>query len=156
VVDERRVLRLLAQVEADVASLARFSSHDLVGLIEDDVAVDAIKYRFIKAIEGCTKVAHHVAAAEGWPPAESNADAVRRLGTEGVVPAELAGSIADAVGFRNVLVHRYAEVDDRLALAHLARLDDLRGFASAVVRWLATQHGRAATRRPEPGAGSPR
>ena len=99
VVDEPRVLRLLARVETDVASLAGFAGQDVGGLLEDDVAVDAIKYRFITAIEGCTRVAHHLAAAEGWPPAETNADAVRRLGTEGVVPAEVAESIADAVGF---------------------------------------------------------
>jgi uncharacterized protein YutE (UPF0331/DUF86 family) len=137
VVDEPRVLRLLARVEADVTSLASFAGRDVGGLLEDDVAVDAIKYRFITAIEGCTKVAHHLSAAEGWPPAETNADAVRRLGTEGVVPAEVAESIADAVGFRNLLVHRYAEIDDRLALSHLGRLDDLRRFTSTVARWMA-------------------
>lgn len=135
-VDEPRVLRLLARIETDVASLAGFAGHDVGGLLEDDVAVDAIKYRFITAIEGCTKVAHHLAAAEGWPPAETNADAVRRLGTEGVVPAEVAASVADAVGFRNLLVHRYAEVDDRLALSHLDRLEDLRRFTSTVARWM--------------------
>ena len=135
-VDEPRVLRLLARIETDVASLAGFAGHDVGGLLEDDVAVDAIKYRFITAIEGCTKVAHHLAEAEGWPPAETNADAVRRLGTEGVVPAEVAASVADAVGFRNLLVHRYAEVDDRLALSHLDRLEDLRRFTSTVARWM--------------------
>lgn len=135
-VDELRVHRLLRGIEADTAFLARFVDREIDELVVDEVAVSGIKYRFITAIEGCAKVAHHLGAAEEWTLSETNADAVRRLGLEGVLTRELAGSIADAVGFRNLLVHQYGEVDDRQAIGHLARLDDLREFIEAVATWL--------------------
>ena len=36
--------------------------------------------------------------------------------------------MAQAVGFRNVLVHGYAAVDDRKVVAYLDHLDDVRTF----------------------------
>jgi uncharacterized protein YutE (UPF0331/DUF86 family) len=41
-----------------------------------------------------------------------------------------------AVGFRNVLVHEYVEVDDRIVLDRLTDLDDLDRFVEQVVTYL--------------------
>lgn len=41
-----------------------------------------------------------------------------------------------AAGFRNVLVHAYAAVDDDVVLARLADPGDLRRFVAAVTGWL--------------------
>lgn len=135
-VDEDRVLRLLRGIDAHTAFLAGYADRDPTRLIADEEALSAVKYRFVTAIEGCAKVAHHLGAAEKWPVAETNADAVRLMGRHGVLTRELADAVADAVGFRNLLVHQYADIDDTLAVGHLDRLDDLRGFVSAVARWL--------------------
>ena len=141
-VDELRVQRLLRGIEQDVDFLARFADRNADELLADDVAVSAIKYRFVTAIEGCAKVAHHLAASEGWPVADSNADAVRQLEAQEVLTRELTGALADAVGFRNLLVHRYGDIDDALALRHLSRIGELRGFTASVARWLDRQRER--------------
>jgi uncharacterized protein YutE (UPF0331/DUF86 family) len=135
VVDIERLFRLCRGIEADVAFLARFSGQDVAGIVNDEVLLGSIKYRFVTAIEGCAKVAHHMAASEAWPVAETNADAIRVLAKQGVLTHELAASIAAAVGFRNLLVHQYGEIDDQLTVGHLARLDDLRAFVHSVERW---------------------
>lgn len=136
-VDEERVLRLLAGIEADTAFLRRLAQRDEDDLLSDELALSAVKYRFITAIEGCARVAHHLAAAEGWPAAETNADAVRELARRDVIGTRLATAVAEAVGFRNLLVHQYADVDDHRTVANLQRLDDLEAFTAAVARWLA-------------------
>ncbi len=41
-----------------------------------------------------------------------------------------------AVGFRNVLVYEYVDVDDRIVLARLANLTNLDRFVSAVNSYL--------------------
>lgn len=135
-VDEQRIDRLLVGIETHTAFLAGYADRPIDGIVTDEQMLSAIKYRFVTAIEGCAKVAHHIGAAQGWPPAESNGHAIRMLADHGVLPRGLAASIADAVGFRNVLVHEYADVDDRQAVSHLDRLDDLRAFATVVARWL--------------------
>ncbi|MBY3553939.1 DUF86 domain-containing protein [Modestobacter lapidis] len=95
----------------------------------------AIKYGFVTAIEGCVRAAQHVVASEGLGMPESNADAVRLLGRHTIVDAATAESVAVAVGFRNILVHEYAEVDDRRVVANVELVGDLDAFAGALARW---------------------
>jgi uncharacterized protein YutE (UPF0331/DUF86 family) len=52
-----------------------------------------------------------------------------------VIAAALADAVARAVGFRNVLVHGYADVDDDLVVAQLDRVADLDAFVAAVSQW---------------------
>jgi uncharacterized protein YutE (UPF0331/DUF86 family) len=40
------------------------------------------------------------------------------------------------VGFRNVLVHDYVEVDDGIVLERLANLADLDDFVAVVATWV--------------------
>ena len=130
-VDERRVRRLLQRISEDLTFLeARVDGrHELVG---DTERLAAVKYVFVTAIEGCIDVAQHVAASEGWGPPTTNADAIRLLGRHRVLDPPLAEAVARSVGFRNVLVHGYVDVDDARVVAFLDRLDDLRRFVAGV------------------------
>lgn len=67
-VDAERVIRLLDGIRQDAERLrsAKPTAPD---------ALDAIKYRFITAIEGAARVAHHESVSESWTTPESNADA---------------------------------------------------------------------------------
>ena len=65
--------------------------------------------------------------------------AIRLLGTHEVLRPGTAQRIAQAVGFRNVLVHQYAEVDDRIVTKALSDLGDLRAFVSEVSAWILGQ-----------------
>jgi uncharacterized protein YutE (UPF0331/DUF86 family) len=127
VVDEGRVLRLLRGVTDDVAVLRQESAADEARR-HDPIWLRGVKYTFITAIEACVDVAQHICASEGWGPPADNGDAVRLLGEHGVLGSELASSIRKAVGFRNVLVHEYIEVDDAIVVARLADLSDLEEF----------------------------
>lgn len=134
-VDTERVDRLLSRISDDLRELTGYRSRG-EDLLTDRTALAATKYYLITAIEGCVRVAQHLIVAEGWPVPESNADAVRQLGTQHVLPGDLAAAVARSVGFRNLLVHEYAEIDDRRVLAHLDRLDDLQQFVRSVAVWL--------------------
>jgi uncharacterized protein YutE (UPF0331/DUF86 family) len=130
-VDAERVIRLLDGIRQDVERLRRISP-------SDGEAFDAIKYRFITAIEGAARVAYHLAVSEGWTTPESNADAFAVLDRQGVITPELATQLGRAAGFRNVFVHRYTEVDDEHVLANLARLTGLDDYVTQVGTWLRT------------------
>jgi uncharacterized protein YutE (UPF0331/DUF86 family) len=136
VVDERRVRRLLQRISDDLIWLGDRASGDRAALRRDGDRVAALKYYFITAIEGCINVAQHLCASEGWGPPTSNADAMRVLARQGVLGAELGEVMARAVGFRDVLVHGYADVDDDLVIAQLDELGQLDAFLSAISRWI--------------------
>lgn len=133
-VDEERLGRILTRVTADIADL-RSTAADDSGT--DPVRLRAVKYSFVTTIEGCLRAAQHVVSSEGLGLPENNADAVRLLGRRGLVNVEVADSVARAVGFRNVLVHQYADVDDDTVLANLALLADLETFVVELGRLVA-------------------
>lgn len=134
-VDAERVDRLLARVSSDLDELARYGERGQL-LLSDGTALAATKYNFITAIEGCARVAQHIVVSEGWPVAESNSDAIRELGRKQVIPEAIAEAVGRAVGFRNLLVHEYAVIDDGRVLDNLRLIGDLERFVSAVAAWL--------------------
>ncbi len=134
-VDVRRIRRLLQRITDDLAFLQARRGADRTSLLADVERLAAIKYVFVTAIEGCIDVAQHLCASEGWGPPTSNADAIRALARHQALAVSLAESVASAVGFRNVLVHGYIDVDNRLVIGFLDRLDDLEGFVRAIATW---------------------
>lgn len=139
-VDRERVARLLDRTAADLRKLRRYrDTRPAQSEPLDEAWLDAVKYTFITAIEGCARIAHHLVVSEGWRIAEANADAVRSLAHNGVVTCATAEATATAVGFRNVLVHEYAVVDDDRVVTNLDRLDELERFVGEVASWVDRQ-----------------
>ncbi|MDQ3738995.1 MAG: DUF86 domain-containing protein [Actinomycetota bacterium] len=135
-VDEQRVQRLLRRVLDDVDTL-----RSLGGAADpsEPVRLGAIKYAFVTSIEGCVRVAQHLGASEGWRAPDSNAAAFDVLAEHGVVDTELGTRLSRAVGFRNLLVHQYADIDDRRVVGMLGEVDDLESFVDAIGAWLEQQ-----------------
>jgi uncharacterized protein YutE (UPF0331/DUF86 family) len=135
VVDEARILRLLRGITDDLAILHRESAAD-EGRRADPIWLRGIKYTFVTAIEACIDVAQHICSAEGWGPPADNGDAMRLLGSHGVLADDIADALRKAVGFRNVLVHEYVEVSDDIVTARLHDLGDLECFVEQVAAFL--------------------
>ncbi len=135
-VDPERLHRLLRRVTADLHALRGYAAMEPADVMADAARLGHVKYLFVTALEGCIDAAHHVAASEGLRPVDTNADAMRALGEHGVLSPDLAGSMASAVRFRNVLVHGYADVDDSRVVGYLQRVGDLEGFVADMARLL--------------------
>ena len=134
-IDEGRVLRLLRSIADDTAVL-RQEAEASEERRRDPIWLRGIKYTFVTVIEACVDVAQHICATEGWGPPADNGDAVRLLGEHGVLTTELATSMRKAVGFRNVLVHDYIEVDDEIVVGRLKSLSDLDEFVRQVAAYV--------------------
>lgn len=134
-VDETRVLRLLRRL-SDETDVLEAEADASVERRSDPLWLRGVKYSFVVVIEVAVDVAQHTCAAEGWGPPDDNGHAMRLLGQRGVLDASLAVRMSRAVGFRNLLVHEYAAVDDNLVVERLADLHDLRSFVRSVGAWL--------------------
>ncbi|OHV19226.1 hypothetical protein BBK14_29580 [Parafrankia soli] len=88
------------------------------------------------AIEACIDVAQHICATQGWGPPADNGDAIRLLGDHGALAPALARSLRKAVGFRNVLVHDYIDVNDEIVVVRLKSLDDLGDFVREIAGYV--------------------
>lgn len=131
-VDAERLARLLRRTTDDVQRLRPSAAASPRVLLADEIRLDHVKYRFVTAIEAVIDAAHHVAATEGFRTPATNADALRELARHGVLTPEVADEVARAVGFRNLLVHRYAEIVDDKVVEQLGHLDALEAFVRAL------------------------
>lgn len=132
-VDPARLETLLDHIATELAVLADLRERGDHDLLDDPTAIRAVKYAFVVAIEAAIDTAEHIIASEGLRAAESFADAFAVLEEAGLLDTELAASLGDAARFRNLLVHNYADVDDRRVVAILrSRLDDLHSFRRVV------------------------
>lgn len=137
-VDEGRVARLLRNLGDRASRLDAAAATPEAD--RHDLWLDGVKYLFVTSIECCVDVAQHIASSERFPPPDTNAGAIQLLGARGVIGDELATNLGRAVGFRNVLVHQYTDVDDEIVLASLRDVGQLHEFVRAVSAWLLDQH----------------
>jgi uncharacterized protein YutE (UPF0331/DUF86 family) len=137
-IDEVRVLRLLRSVTDDLAVL-KVEARAEADRRADPIWLRGVKYTFVTAIEACIDVAQHLCSAQGWGPPKDNGDAMAILGGRGVLDAPLSEQMRRAVGFRNVLVHEYVEVDDSVVVAQLSDTSDLADFVAALAHFVETR-----------------
>lgn len=135
-VDGERLLAILGRVTSRLRILDGYADQEPAGLLADRVRLGDLKYTFQTAIEACIDAAQHVVADRGLGVPSSNGAAFLSLADAGMLDRELATVMAGAVGFRNILVHGYAEVDDAQVVGHLDRRPALRAFVAAMTRLL--------------------
>lgn len=96
-------------------------------------ATDAVVLHLWQAVQVVIDVAVSACVGLGLGSPPTYGDAFRLLGDHGMIDDELATRLGRAAGFRNVLVHAYAELD--LARVHDAAVqapDDLLAFLAAL------------------------
>lgn len=127
----------LASVEELVAALRLVRGVDGDRLRADVLTRLAVERALTQAVDQLVAVCSHVVVAEGGRAPSTYREAVLSAADTGVLDAELARSLAAAVGLRNLLVHEYARADlDLVAAAVPAAERDLDGFVRQVAGWL--------------------
>lgn len=100
---------------------------------EQDVSRRKMAERcFQVAIECVIDIGHHLVSENSWGHARTGGQAIEILAAHGVIPVPLRERLRGVVGFRNVLVHAYVELDHARVHSNLARLEDLLDFGRAV------------------------
>lgn len=92
---------------------------------------DVLVLNLSRAVQLCVDMAAYVIAEHAWPPPNSMGEAFDRLAEHGLLAAELALRLKQAVGFRNVAVHAYDTFDWNIVFAISTRhLGDFQAFAA--------------------------
>lgn len=129
--DPDLIAKKLAMVETCVADLRRLAR-------PDELATDLRERRFVEhtlqiAIQAALDVASHIVSDDRLGEPRTSRELFDLLERAGWIHAPLAGILRNMVGFRNVLVHGYDDVDlsiVRDVVDH--RLDDLLQFVTVV------------------------
>lgn len=97
---------------------------------------DLIEHNFRVAVESCSDLALLLAARLGLPEPAHRRDVFEVLANANRLSTDLAKTLADLTGLRNLLVHRYLTVEPILMLQHLQNdLQPLEQFAAIAISW---------------------
>jgi uncharacterized protein YutE (UPF0331/DUF86 family) len=131
VTDPELIAKKLAQIETCVRELRTLAQ-------PDRLRQDVREQRFVEhtlqlAIQAALDVASHIVSDQSLGEPRTNRELFDLLEGAGWVASEMASTLRNMVGFRNVLVHGYDTVDLGVVedvLRH--RLGDLVGFAAVI------------------------
>lgn len=118
--------RKLRRLQILLADLAEHRGKSVDQVVEDRYEIERILELLVQV---SVDLVSHDLGERGVVP-KSYRDAFVQAGAQGLLPAELAASLADAAGLRNVLVHLYEEIDYELVTASIGRA--LEDFARVV------------------------
>jgi uncharacterized protein YutE (UPF0331/DUF86 family) len=133
VTDPELIAKKLAVIETCVRELRTLARPEAM-------RHDVRERRFVEhtlqlAIQAALDVASHIVSDDRLGEPETNRALFDLLAGAGRLPKELASTLRDMAGFRNVLVHGYQDVDLRIVEEILrGHLDDLLAFVAAIRR----------------------
>lgn len=120
-------LRLLEGYLKKLDKVRNSASIDV--FLADGDLQDIVERNLHLAIESVLDIGQHIIASSGWKAAEEYSDVFTILQRNGVISQPLLSHLTGMAGFRNILVHEYAEIDHRqvfdILQRHLLDLNDL-------------------------------
>lgn len=139
-VDEAVVTDKLRLIDGYIEDLERLRGMERTAYVEDMVTQRAVERTFMNRIQSIIDVASHIRSTIGLGSAETSREELQALGDAGIVSAETQSKMEEAVDFRNVLAHRYGDVDHDIVYDVLhEELEWFERFQIEVARWLTEQ-----------------
>jgi uncharacterized protein YutE (UPF0331/DUF86 family) len=133
VVDRDLVLAKLATMDRCIARIGEVRDHRQRTLLPVDVQ-DITVLNLQRAIQAAIDLAAHVVATEAYGLPDTIAANFVLLQQNGVLDASLADQLRRMVGFRNIAVHNYQDLDQAIVAAIVSEhLDDLRQFGARIL-----------------------
>ncbi len=127
----------LVRLNAHLTRIEERRPEPLSKILTDPDVQDILSHNLEKAVQFCIDVASHICAAHGRAP-QTSSEAFLTLAELGIIDMTLAAKMVSAAGFRNVLVHEYAEVDWAIVMKVVVEgTEDLKSFGKSVASLVA-------------------
>ena len=129
---EQRLLKL----EQSVRKLKKIALHPWEEYRRSEALKDRAERNLQLAAQACIDITNHIVADRGFRTPQGYGDSFLVLMEEGILPLDLAEKMKMIDGFRNILVHDYLIIDDKIVYNSLLSLDDFAEFAGIIIKLL--------------------
>ncbi len=125
-VEEDIIVDKLRRINEYTNDLKQLRGMSREAYTSDMVTQRAVERTFMNLIQSCIDLAQHIRAEEGMAPGKTSKQEIEALGEAGIISERTQAKMEEAVGFRNILAHRYGDVNHDVVYAVLH--DDLHWF----------------------------
>lgn len=127
------IIRKLNQLETTINQLRKLQKYSFDEVKDDLEKLWAIEHGLQIAIQIIIDIGNHMIAEIGENEIDKYTDIFDKLVKHDIIPSEFAINIKGMIGFRNLLVHRYGEVNVEVVYDILQnRLYDFERFVGYV------------------------
>lgn len=131
------ITRRLQKLNEYVSLLERLREYPRKAVISDPFVYGNVERYLQLAIQTVIDISNYVLAEKKIHGINEYRDILEKLGSEGIIPEELASRIAPMAGLRNILVHEYLDVNhEKLYEILHHNLDDIKSFAKHIANVL--------------------
>lgn len=133
---KEKILLKLRNMKRYVDFLKSYKKITKKELENNYVLRSAIERNFHLALESVLDIGEMIISIEEFRKPEDYKEVIEILGKEGILSEKFAKKFAPAAGFRNILVHKYAEVNLDKLNKHLQNIEDFDTFAKYVANYI--------------------
>ena len=127
----------LVDMKKYVGLLAGYGRKSKEEIAEDPTLRGAVERYLQLSIEIVLEIGEMIIAAEGLKKPETYREVIETLGESGVLERRFVEKFAPIAGLRNILIHRYDEIDIDELYGHLKHdLGDFDSFAKQVAAYV--------------------
>ncbi len=136
-IDKEMISAKFDIIERDMEFLNEFKEMDEDDFLNNYKNIQSAKYSLLEIIEACIDISNHIVAAKMFGRIEEYREIFHMLGLRRVLDKDLALRLEDMAGFRNLLVHRYGNIDNLRVLEIIKNdLDDVLLFEKEILQYL--------------------
>lgn len=118
-VDKHNIAEKISDIQSSIGKIEQYADMDEKQFLVNDEKIAAAKYHLIAIIEGCISICTHISAKEIHKVPGGYAACFKILSDNKILPEQLADNLAKMTGFRNLLIHRYWEIEDKKVYQYL-------------------------------------
>jgi uncharacterized protein YutE (UPF0331/DUF86 family) len=132
-----KLKKRISEVKEHKEKIEKYSSIPDSEFWKDERNLLAIKHLLLQSIEACGSICSHVLAKKFFKSPSSFPECFEILFNSGVIDNELSVKLRQMARFRNILVHRYWEIEDKKILAYARNnLADFDRFLESILQYL--------------------
>ncbi len=134
-IDAKKIKFLVSEIRQSTEQIRTYASVPEKDFWNDKRNILSVQHLLLRAMEASANICAHVAAKKLQKGVESPAECFELLGQQKLISEEVSRSLQKMARFRNTLIHRYWDVDEKRVYQYAKHdLKDFDAFLEAISR----------------------
>ena len=139
-VDREKIESLIRHLRRYTTYLQEITQQGEEEFLRDPKSTGSARYYLQVSIETCISIANHIIATENLRAPKDYKDSFQVLNEADILPDTFTRAMQELAGLRNLIVHIYWEIDDRMIYEGIQfELSDFEGFVEYILQYLDRQ-----------------
>ncbi|HOC53265.1 MAG TPA: DUF86 domain-containing protein [Caldisericia bacterium] len=135
--DIEKIKKRVSEIEESINEINKIVSINEYEFWKDKRNITSVKYYLLEAIEAVGEICVHIVAKKFGKGVNSLSECINILEKEEILDKELSSRLKKMIKFRNKLIHKYWDIDDKLVYEYAKNeTNDFTDFIKEIKKFL--------------------